>query len=1407
MNDDLYLSHAENAQVNTEYSGNKRQCMYLDSGCLSSQDGGSGLEEKKQRLPFPSKPTQSPTSAHIACISEKDFHELSNYVKRVCSDIGEDIGSFSLGLSTCSRELKHVPAMHTLFDLGGVPIPARQASTETFIDADDSITKDLRLIYDWQEGYLKERRNNPVHHAEVLELTREKVLDDILQNPAIAMTALLCAEFGGINRLYNAFIKAVQDCLHKHGNDPRGALVMLVDSLLQQVDTKRWKSLVFEEKCCDIPKKYAHIFPDTVHVVRYVPEGLQISYDLLVSGLVYADQMSYTRMEYKAMYSSHVMLLRNGRYTLYEDFLFGCVPIGDDGGNLLYSSLEGRCITSRPGGLFLSIHRNGRMNVRFMIDGVRERRFGQHQIVSMAKYQISPSELESLFLFAGISVDHLAIQRVFGQAYLLMLSDWYQQANNKRPRDRETFLGESIKAIDTAFDCLPENRQKIAIQCIKHGNPLSMVRLEGYGKAISQQGLKWTGHVQPDQPCDVWADVEVCDDTFLFEDEQCIWRKKQNKWIFLEDVMSITRMTVYRSMPVAKGRINVNCAMAYTMLYHAITHGHTLSTKFLHHFKLKDIVRHKERGCVQIRVAWRQGDKMYQLCTDHINQNTGDNRPSNLRLVSNRQNIVLAVGNPCQATIFPYSDNQNDDTSVSDGIVVRGETCLELAEKVQEAMRLLKYPDNHLRYSKRTIEYWVYTQELPESLSGKILFCEEKVTSSSNSHDDLDSVDDDMEQQGLSWFVAVFGKKGSKDEYTCVYRGKDNLVRDVKFRLDLEEYTDTYLRDCSLRGFMFDIDEERRRAFVKEHFPRNNECREELRDVYSSHHVCNVLAVYDVHIPDVGLVKDCQGRKNVVLALEISPFVCNHLKSQYNLHGEGDDVVKMKVRQHLTTLVKSYLDQGGNTTFFQDLGVEITTTKGIVGNSDGGKKYNVRFADGSDKLLTFGEIWTLLKEAVSSDLSKGTVRGWIDDSCLSRKVHTTLKSFLRIESINYVPDSDSSSGITGSKQAVAQVQTIDSATGQVTHVESFNSKKKAEEYIYGKVDDRFATLTSLRVYLRDHGGTVSTENGPSYSLIYSAKQKKGKFSPVFAVVETKKVISKAGSEDIVMKHVVSMSKDLPKCIHKLADTTSIVNLINSKDWADLNSLKSGINSGELVCLEFSGYQKNDKSLEDFLIHVMGIQSVQGIIKAIGSKRRPVQIRDWCPFVFTSSIIEAVQEMGKKRVSFRYRAFLVALNAEITDTTSAMKEFVQNKMNPLLGVKNSKEGGDGGEGGDGCSQLFFVLKENNTWESLEKTYAAADETLVRKGLNSMIEKIWKSFELTGKYKSEQYEASHKTSWVKCPKPVQFVSGDEPSTSGHPDVPFLYLPLDKEKHLKKYMEYKKSDKPVFLAFVAEKSTTEM
>ena len=838
------------------------------------------------------------TSKKIVADTLKDLDGVSNFAKGFLCRSNIDASSFISHVIKHAIDIRKETAVCNLFDFGTV-VPARQASNEIFEHcADKGIKQDLHLIHAWKETYLP-KIEDP---REDMAITKEVPLGDSLHEVSFCLVALLASEYAdGLDGLYRGFRLSCERTVEKMdvSKDIRQSFVECMKEFLRpHLENGTWEICEFQENHHDIPPEYTDIFPERVYLLEYVPEGLSMSFERMAMALFYPDTVTFSRqVNAGGLFASHVLLPRrcnnkNGdggraRYTLYEDFLFGSVSIGDRRDNVVFVSLEGRCITSRPGAVFLTVAMNAQIRPCFSFhkDGgddpnsLFQRRFKQCQVACMAKYRLTPAQLHKLYE-SGFTVDHLTRQQLYGQATLLMIADWWQQASNKRPICRETFTSQSLygKKIYTHFGYLSHDRQTIARTCkdTVEQRGLKMVRLEeGYMKSISAE-------IESGESFEAWTDVVTCDGTFFFEDEGCIWMQSGDKWIFLRDVMEITRRTQYRSMTIANvSHVRVHCSVLYTKLYATVCDQDRLSKKqgsdvntFLHTFKMNEIAR-MGGDRVQFKAAWRsrKGDAVQRLVVDHINGNTGDNRLDNLRFVTSQQNIALACGKPRRATI--YNNNKGD---TDDPIILIGETSVELADQMFDALA----KKNFAQYSKGTLLNWIALKgPTAAALKGKIII--EDVTEDDD--DDNGAADEDADEEedddGCSlnprrwWYVAVYqNTETGKTEYQAYY-GKEQMVSETKGRLGLSQSED-YLKQSVFRDFMSSSDESTRMKTIQERlYSGDNSSNEKLVDLFCSRHGIKSNQEYIVSIQ--GIEENCIGSRGVIATLQKSPEIVQYL--------------------------------------------------------------------------------------------------------------------------------------------------------------------------------------------------------------------------------------------------------------------------------------------------------------------------------------------------------------------------------------------------------------------------------------------------------------------------------------------------------------------------------------------------
>ena len=644
----------------------------------------------------------SRTSIECAKDTLDDLENLSRFAKTVCTRAGMDMDTFQSDVERRAADLRNNEAVRRLFDLETV-IPARQASNYYFKSAAESTRENISNVHTWIETYL----NNPKcipdrkNGLEAIEITKEYFLEDNLQECTHSIIAVLASGYGkkGVDGLYDAFVQACETM--ESDNDTHTCFVDCMRRFLhERVNdaSQEWRIVQFKEDEYDIPTEYAHIFPETVYLLEYVKEGLRMSFERIAMVLLFPEKVAFTgQVNGTALYASHVLLqlpwvddgttttttttisggnVQQCRYTLVEDFFFGSVSIGDGTNNVVFVSVEGRCVTSRPASVFLTVGFNGAIRVTMCIKNDVDlfwRRFDQWQIACMAKYRLTPTEMHSMYNREKkvLTVDHLTMLSLYGQATLLQIADQKQQAANRRPRSRETFTSEILAPISTSFEELSPERQQIAEQCKEDTRGLPMVRLEkgymesmGKAKASGEPFEEWTKAVKSDE------------DVLFFEAEQCIWRRRGDKWIFLQDCMGTTKRYPYRSMSIAGEITLIHRAVAFTKLY-AVALSKDAdcldNSGFLHKFgQAREIVRVTEKGDVEIKTSWRSdtNSAVETLATDHIDQNTGNNRSSNLRMVTKQENTVLAVGknNRKNEDLDGEDDGQDDGIKTNRGL-------------------------------------------------------------------------------------------------------------------------------------------------------------------------------------------------------------------------------------------------------------------------------------------------------------------------------------------------------------------------------------------------------------------------------------------------------------------------------------------------------------------------------------------------------------------------------------------------------------------------------------------------------------------------------------------------------------------------------------------------------------------
>ncbi|WPT12554.1 hypothetical protein PSENEW3_00002397 [Picochlorum sp. SENEW3] len=746
-----------------------------------------------------------------------DLDYLSDFIRRTCSG---KIDNFKDRLIACSRKMRQSAAVQRLVDVNTV-ISASDASDEIFASADEAIKIPLMEHYKLQKGYLQNQEYvDSKGIPEVVKITKEICLDDELQEFSMALIALLASEYeNGVEGLYDALERAIEQKVgseQKTLEDIRQSFTQCMEDFLQPHIGPGWRIRHFEENEV-IPSKYEHIFPESIHLYEFVKEGLKMSTERLLGVLVFPEAIKFSRqLNATGTYASHVLLPRQyttdggvqWRYTLHQDFFFGSVPIGDD--SHVFVSTEGRCINSQGDSLGIPV--TGQLRPKFFIAAKSKKKkvrklFKIHQVVGMAKYGWTPSQFLKK-CGPGMSTDHLTIQASYNQPSLLRIADAKQQANNKRPRSRETFRGQSLEVCYTQFKHLSNERKAIAQRCKDSFGEtgLPMVRLE-------KDGDNW----KLDDPnlSEKWVDVVRCTNVLFFEEEQCIWRKYGDGWYFLADVMDIIQRNRYRGMRIAGESIYISCAIAFTKLCAAVLGKRELSKKFLHKFQLEDIARRTDEDGVQIKTVWRRDDgAIEKLNVDHINGQTGLNRSDNLRVVTNGENTALSRGKRRRAII---SNNGKEET-------VTGESTRELGGKIVNTMREMEFPKEQIPSPETVRRVWITKRRIPKRLQDKIVI--------QDVDDQKDNADEDrFFPTNVIWFLGTFEDKGTGEIHEQAYWGNERMLVGIKKTLGLSELDDS----SRFVDVAHMYDKKKRREVIRKEFSHIGEgSRYVLRDLYSS---------------------------------------------------------------------------------------------------------------------------------------------------------------------------------------------------------------------------------------------------------------------------------------------------------------------------------------------------------------------------------------------------------------------------------------------------------------------------------------------------------------------------------------------------------------------------------------------
>ncbi len=385
-----------------------------------------------------------------------DLRNLSTFTKNACSRAGMNMDTFQSDVERRAADLRKNNAVRRLFDLETV-IPARQASKYYFKSADEETKADMSNVYTWIETYLNNPKFVPDRKegAEAIEITKEYFLKDNLQECTYSIIALLASGYGkkGVDGLYDAFVKACETM--ESDNDT--CFVHCMETFLhERVNdaSQEWRIVQFKEDEY-IPTEYADIFPNTVYLLEYVKEELRMSFERIAMVLLFPEKVAFTgQVNGTALYASHVLLpwvdgttttsssggnVQHRRYTLVEDFFFGMVLIGDRDYNVVLVSVEGRFVTSKPDSVFLTVERDGKLDVKMRIEAIDPfwRTFSQWEVAGMAKYRKTPTMWNLLYDEEHpLSIVHLTLT-LYGQATLLKFGELHSLMNELRSLRRK----------------------------------------------------------------------------------------------------------------------------------------------------------------------------------------------------------------------------------------------------------------------------------------------------------------------------------------------------------------------------------------------------------------------------------------------------------------------------------------------------------------------------------------------------------------------------------------------------------------------------------------------------------------------------------------------------------------------------------------------------------------------------------------------------------------------------------------------------------------------------------------------------------------------------------------------------------------------------------------------------------
>lgn len=1181
---------------------------------------------------------------------------------------------------------------------GGVEVLSSREASAKYFDAQDddkdgsTAAEDVRkLCMVWEYCRRQVPASDATHARRRAKLGEVMLSDEDLCRYLpieVALLALLSCSFaGGLEEMSETFLSIYRG-RNNISCDASSTLVDCVDALIPDDARHAWRCLTWAEDMCEaIPGKFAGtVFPKHgVDMLEYTPEGLSMSVEKIVCALLHFGAITYSvdARGWGALYCSHVLLPaerndddkenNNGvamRHVLAEDFFFNRLPLGYNDTRMLYVTTEGRCITNTDTAAFLTpVNSCGLLGVRFAAaDDSETRYYSVWHVTAMAKYDVSAAEFEYCLSREGLSVDHLTRNHAYNQPALVQLANGAQQAANKRPINRETFLSESVAddPLFIPFDDLDPAQQEVASACMEEDG-LAMARLQE-GRLSREVYRRFKQRARDEEA--LWVDLESDRMTRLYVEKKCIWKPTANSWLFLHRPLKTTPQKQYRKMTVAGKECLIHTAISLTRLYHRVMRtGSAFAVEGGGGGAgLGEVARPTADGTgVQIKMLWEADGQVRRLTTDHIDQNKGNNDPENLRLLCNRGNTVAACGGRIEVLVRPYAQAQTCLPPIS----IRADCLVDAVMPIKAAMREMGYPKEFQEYADSTVLGWFGSGGLPQALGPFIEVIRQDMEPPPEDDENEDDDEDEDRLKGLYGYTFRDGHSGECFEDLVIGRKALATMLGSVFgvQMGVARIYDS-LNDSVLNPHE---PEKRRRRCVASVLGSKQPAghRYQILDVYRLFGSVSSSNLFEVTFGEHAS-GTCRGLWQVVAWLEHTEGLMERLK-KYIPQGEAP------TGAWIHGLVRAYFHNQNEKSLLHEEGVCIArrSRKRAVVVPSG--KYSLLFDTPSLQGRTHMDPRDVQKMLVDQGIGLfhiGTVRSWLSRAVGSTGIHYNLGR-LGVCDIQQPSREEKGREEGDGGTGTNVILKYTSIASGVSSSASFGSIMAAVRFALGALgfDEKCTrrSAASLRKQLVDNRAVLQNDSYKGVSLEYEKATRNAACRSVYVIARMTSPPHGCGGLVRAERVAQSVSFTLPDFVSSNADFIDehlFKKGAGRSATTTVSQIQGQLDRRECACLEFVGFSGGDrKSLAEYLraCEVSDADRKIVLMQQDGLyHREPLTGVSWCLHVFTKRLLESAMKRveGRHRnqhvnVVFKARAYLLGYSDEYEE------EGVKHDLNQFL----------------------------------------------------------------------------------------------------------------------------------------------